>query len=190
MKNIMIFAAALLVFAACSKDEDGNSGNSIKNNEIKYVSASHEVIEPTDGYGENLDFGAEIISNTYKNNEGTITFNREVTRIPRDAFYYEDNLVAITLPNSIERIEKYAFMSTGLLSVVIPANVSYIGDWAFGYIEQDLTTVEFLPLVPPAIGDDPFKSSSPELIYVPAKAYDMYKDAYKDQDWCKAIRAK
>lgn len=190
MKNIMIFAAALLVFAACSKDEDGNSGNSIKNNEIKYVSASHEVIEPTGGYGGNLDFGAEIISNTYKNNEGSITFNREVTRIPSEAFYYEDNLVAITLPNSIERIEKYAFVSTGLLSVVIPANVSYIGDCAFGYVDPDLTTVEFLPLVPPAIGGDPFESSSPELIYVPAKAYDMYKDAYKDQDWCKAIRAK
>lgn len=187
MKNIMIFAAALLVFAACSKDEDGNSGNSIKNNEIKYVSASHEVIEPTDGYGENLDFGAEIISNTYKNNEGTITFNGKVTRIPHSSFRTSD-LVAITLPNSIERIEGWAFRWSGLLSVVIPANVSYIGDSAFGY--TDLTTVEFLSLVPPAIDGDPFYPSSPELIYVPAKAYDMYKDAYKDQDWCKAIRAK
>ncbi len=167
MKNILLIAAALFIFAACSKDDDNNSDNSIKNNEIKYTSEDGRIIEPRDLDGDT--FGANIVSNTYENGIGTITFDGKVTKIPHLAFNAHGYLTSITLPESVVEIGGSAFNNTNVYSLIIPSNVKYVGDCGV------FSTIEFKPLYPPVL-DGSLKA---RIVYVPAKSYELYKEAYK-----------
>ena len=63
----------------------------------------------------------------------TVTLGQNITRIGEDAFNSCGKLKAITLPSSLKLIEGYAFQSTGLTSIIIPASIDSLGDRAFGY---------------------------------------------------------
>ena len=63
----------------------------------------------------------------------TVTLGQNITRIGEDAFHNCEKLKAITLPSSVKIIEGYAFQSTGLTSIIIPASIDSLGDRAFGY---------------------------------------------------------
>lgn len=49
------------------------------------------------------------------------------------AFQSCNNLEKINLPESLQKIGQYAFYSTGITEIDIPAGVTTIGDYAFGY---------------------------------------------------------
>ena len=51
--------------------------------------------------------------------------------IGREAFLNCSKLTAITLPEGLQYIDRYAFGRTGLTSVVIPASVTNIGEYSF-----------------------------------------------------------
>jgi len=63
----------------------------------------------------------------------TVTLGQNITRIGEEAFHSCEKLKAITLPSSLKLIEGYAFQSTGLSSIIIPASIDSLGDRAFGY---------------------------------------------------------
>ncbi|MBO5234253.1 MAG: leucine-rich repeat domain-containing protein [Alistipes sp.] len=97
-------------------------------NVIYYTSTDGKVVTP------NKDaFGVSIVSNTYTNGKGTITFSGTVTKIGEEAFYECSTLASITIPNSVTSIGNNAFhYCSGLTSVTIPNSVTSIGDYAFG----------------------------------------------------------
>ena len=68
-------------------------------------------------------------------NEGVeelvVTMGSGVTSIGVQAFYSCGHLKAVTLPSGLTEIKTYAFQSTGLTSITIPASVTNLGDWAF-----------------------------------------------------------
>ena len=121
------------------------------NNVLLYTSADGHVIEP---YDESV-FGAHIISNTYDERGGVITFDSDVTNIGDNAFFTCSTLCSISLPNSITSIGAYAFASCSsleridfsksittilhfafehcisLVDVVLPDSVSFIAPNAF-----------------------------------------------------------
>ena len=77
-------------------------------------------------------FGANIISNTYENGKGLITFDGPVTLIGDFAFFNCSSLSSITIPNNVTSIESYAFRDcSSLMCVTIPNSVSKIGYQAF-----------------------------------------------------------
>ena len=99
------------------------------NNEIWYTSDDGQIIEPSRA---NV-FGANVISNTYENDKGVITFDGAVTTIGNDAFYECGNLTNITIPDSVTTIGDHAFYGCdSLTSVTIPDSVTTIGYAAFG----------------------------------------------------------
>ena len=53
-------------------------------NEIHYISAGGEVVNP---YNNAFGDGVAILSNTYENGQGIITFSAPVTTIGTNAFY-------------------------------------------------------------------------------------------------------
>lgn len=75
---------------------------------------------------------ANIVSNTYEDGLGTMTFDRTVTAIGSYAFYGNTNLTSITIPGCVTSIGKSAFEGCdSLISVTIPDSVTAIGKSAF-----------------------------------------------------------
>jgi hypothetical protein len=79
-----LVAVAMLIATSCSKSNefDGEPEMPQSESEIWYTSKDSSVVTPykTDG------FGANIISNTYKNGKGVIKFDDKVTSIGSSAF--------------------------------------------------------------------------------------------------------
>ena len=85
---------------------------SVPNNQIWYTSSDGNVVEP---YDTNV-FGANIVSNTYANGMGVITFDGDVTTIGYGAFVGCDSLTSVTIPDSVTTIGDYAFASCDSLT--------------------------------------------------------------------------
>ena len=93
------------------------------NCQILYTSTDGNVVTP---YATDV-FGANIVSNTYENGQGVITFDGEVTTIGPNAFWTRVNLASITLPHSVTSIGYYAFQGcTNLRNITIPDSVTAI----------------------------------------------------------------
>ena len=93
------------------------------NCKILYTSTDGNVVTP---YATDA-FGANIVSNTYENGQGVITFDGEVTTIGANAFWTRVTLASITLPQSVNSIGYYAFQGcNSLRSITIPDSVTAI----------------------------------------------------------------
>ena len=103
-------------------------------NEIWYTSTDGKIVEPYSdaNHQASSSFDANIVSNVYKDGKGTITFDKDVTTIGRNAFFARYNLESIILPNGITSIDDDAFFGcNSLKSIVIPDSVIDIGVQAF-----------------------------------------------------------
>ena len=78
------------------------------NNEIWYTSSDGNIIEPNN-IGLSV-FGAQIVSNEYKNGKGVIRFDRDVTMLGDGAFLFCNTLTSIAIPNSVATIDVGAFV--------------------------------------------------------------------------------
>ena len=135
-KNLEIGHAYLL--PAISK---WTNPNAPANDEIWYTNGS--TTEPTAPYAPTAFGDATIQSNTYnaKKECWVIKFNKDVTVVGDDAFYYCPSLTSVTIPDSVTTIGNYAFGACGgLASVTIPDSVTTIGEYAFKYC-TNLTNV-------------------------------------------------
>ena len=128
----------------------------IPNNQIWYTSIDGEIVEPYSGvlndYADAITiFGANIVSNTYKNGLGVITFDRDVTTIGSFAFSGLDydsvnttfvgttciKLESIIIPDSVTTIGVQAFHEcSSLTSVTIGDGVLEIYAAAFHICEN------------------------------------------------------
>ena len=82
---------------------------------ILYSSLNERIIHPYPVYDEDAeewiypDFGANIVSNTYKNGCGVIEFDGPVTQLGKNALRENYNLKSIILPESVTKVENGAF---------------------------------------------------------------------------------
>lgn len=105
------------------------------NNEIWYTSTDGNIVNPymVNSYRTNI-FGANILSNTYKNGKGIIKFDGDVNSIGNYAFYQCSGLTSITIPNSVKSIGNYSF--SGCYNLKYIKYNGYRKDWyeiLFGY---------------------------------------------------------
>ena len=89
------------------------------NYQILYTSTDGNVVTPykTDA------FGANIVSNTYENGQGVITFDGEVTKIGGSAFRGCTNLKTLNIPSSVTSIERWAFLDCDSLEEFLGSNI-------------------------------------------------------------------
>uniref|UniRef100_UPI004057BE4C leucine-rich repeat domain-containing protein n=1 Tax=Alistipes sp. TaxID=1872444 RepID=UPI004057BE4C len=142
---------------------------SIPTNEIWYTSSSGKIVTP---YRTDV-FGANIVSNTYKNGMGVITFDAPVTSIGYEAFYYCTSLTSVTIPDSVTKIGEYAFYDCTSLKEVYckPTTRPTGGVYMFSY--YDYNNLDYKP-----IGC---------TIYVPAASVEAYKAAEYWRDYASDV---
>lgn len=167
-KLLSVIFAILSIFDAIAKST---------NNVIEYTSTDGNIVTP---YSPDA-FGANIVSNTYKNGQGMLIFDSEITSIGDRAFYECSSLSSINLPDCITKIGDDAFLwCTNLSEVSIPENVSNIGEYAF--CRCNLGSI-YLPKNVESIGMASF-SYNPNLSSI-AVASDNSK--YDSRNGCNAI---
>ncbi len=81
------------------------------------------------------NFGANsIVSHTYNDGVGVITFDTAPTQIGNNTFKGKTSLTSITIPDSVTSIGEYAFNGcSNLVSITIPESVTSIGQEAFAF---------------------------------------------------------
>ena len=131
MKKLLLLIAMVLTICSTAMAEDGPA-----NNEIWYTSSDGNVVTPSDDA-----FNVSIVSNDYKDGQGVITFDGELTSIGFCAFN-NTSITEVTLPASLISIGEGAFGATKLTAVTIPASVTSIEKYAFSSCE-DLTSLTF-----------------------------------------------
>lgn len=119
----------------------------VPNNQIWYTSVDCSIVNPSckdyegNEVGVFATFGANIISNTYDDGKGVITFDGEITKIGDNAFnrlpflqdVADDPMSSVVIPESVTEIGTYAFSGCkNLASISIPNRVTVIKDYAFG----------------------------------------------------------
>ncbi len=127
------------MLAGCSEGIGGVDflTNLSGNNKIYYTTTDGEKVYLHHWGG----FDSVLISHTYKNGKGCLTFDEEVTIIGDCAFNDCRNLLSIEIPDSVTSIGCDAFYNcTSLTSITIPDSVTSIEDEAFFYCSS-LTSV-------------------------------------------------
>lgn len=180
----------------------------IPNNEIWYTSTDGKVVTPTSTTG----FGATILTNTYTDGKGVITFDGDVTKIGDSAFRSNGKFMSITMPNSVTSIGAYTFQRcTGLTSVIISNTLADIGEHAFDgcssltsitipnsikriqsnalYKCTSLTSVIIEAKTPPTFYSYIFEYSTNVSIYVPSESVEAYKTAENLTNYADLIKA-
>ena len=114
-------------------------------------------------HSEEYYFGAKILSHTYEDGQGVITFELPVTYIGDDAFKNKENLKNIIIPELVSKIGNYAFYNcSSLADITIPDSVTSIGSYAFRGCTS-LTSIT-IPDSVTSIGECAFYNCTGELI--------------------------
>ena len=135
LSNEQSYRIELEQLAAGENLDDVTPSVSIPSNEIWYTSTDGNIVEPYSGEGceDNFTvFGANVVSNTYENGMGIITFDDDISSVGYGAFNECVNLAYMVIPDSVTAIGDYAFADcTSLTSMTIPDSVTTIGEVAY-----------------------------------------------------------
>ena len=157
--------------------------SSIPKNQIHYTTTDGEALWL---YKIVSASGAEIVSNTYKDGKGVITFNGEVTEIGVSAFCICDDLKSIIIPDGVTSIYNGAFSyCKNLESVTFGSSVKTIGDEVFQGCDK-LKSIT-IPDGVTSIGSSAFKScESLTNIVIPDSVTSIGERAF---EYCKNLES-
>lgn len=112
-----------------------------------------------------------------------------VERIMNSAFY-DSPLHSVSFPQSLTRIERYAFSgSANLRTIELPASLSFIGSYAFGWCDTDKVIVNAEE--PAELGKNALSFHLPNRkIFVPAKSFSNYINHPDWAEYASNIHAK
>ena len=128
---------------------------------------------PDKFYDENGD-QLSIVSHDFENGTGTIKFSGNIINIGVSAFNGCNTMTDIIIPSSVEKIVTNSFSGVGLTSIIIPDNVTYLGQ---AFTQTNISVIYSRPEIAPAPAEsvaDSFASSG--ILYVPV-------DSTGYEDW-------
>lgn len=186
---LYIFCSALLV--ACSdmiigyESADDYLATVDEENKIYYQSSDGKEIKTNKLVGN-----IKMISNTYEDGRGVITFNHPIRNIYIDMFRNSIKLTKVMLPLYVTKIDDNAFNNCYFLTEIVwPQNVQEIGNGTFwGCVSlAEITLPDNLEI----IGEGAFKSCvSLSEITLPSKIATIKPSAFQDCTYLSAIYCK
>ena len=110
------------------EDEPVAPEGEVPYNQIWYTTTDESLLVPN-----NDDFGgAAVVSNTYENGLGVITFDRNIYRVGDGTFSDKHNLLTINLPNCVTNLAAWTFAAcSNLREFVIPTSIEDLGAYTF-----------------------------------------------------------
>ena len=152
--------------------------NTIANNEIWYTTTDGKKLFPPTT--EPAVFGAFLVSNSYSDGKGVLTFDDDITLLGGGAFSGCTTLATITIPESVTTIGNSAFDGcSSLTSITIPDSVTTIGYRTF-YNCSSLTSVT-IPDSVTTIGESAFSGcSSLTSLTIPDSVTTIGESAFKN----------
>ena len=97
----------------------------VPNNQIWYKTQSGNTIAP-------YTTPSNLVSNTYENGIGVMTFSATITATPASLFRNRTDVIQVLLPDSITEIGNYfCYGCTSLTNITIPKNTTTINQYAF-----------------------------------------------------------
>ena len=122
---------------------------------------------------------------SYKDYIKEVKISGNITSIGDDVFYsYFGNIESVTLPNTIKKIGRGAFLGTSIESIYLPEGLQSIGDNAFAKCKK-LKSVS-IPSSVVCIGINAFSSSGIESLYVSETVIDF--DIYNLVNNCASLK--
>lgn len=144
------------------------------NNEIWYTTTDGNILNTTYIVEKLTD--NTLVSNTYENGQGILTFKNDLNEIPTQMFYFL-NIQSVSLPSSITTIGDGAFQNcTNLNSVKLPNRLTEIQNNAFGNC-QGLTGI-ILPNTLVEIRGGAFGGASLFELKIPSSVTTIEYDAF------------
>ncbi len=141
---------------------------------IYYTSTDGAIITPNNTTG----FGANIVSNTYENGQGVITFDGKVSQLGEKSFYQRTTLATISVPDGVKSIGYQSFYGCkNLKSFEVPEGVTEIQGSTFDGCSA-MTTIS-LPSTLTSIGNRAFSvCSSLQSITIPKGVTSIGQSAF------------
>lgn len=162
---------------------EGGDGNYPPANEIWYTTHNRSVYS---GYGiDDTDYGATLISNTYKNGKGVMVFNGAVAKLSGTGFEDDQNIKSLMFPDTMTTIMSYAFNSAPYLEELwLGKGVTTIGSYALSSIGYSCDSVKIYvrATTPPTLENGIIGNVLKATIYVPMASVNDYKTALGWED--------
>ncbi|MBR1962678.1 MAG: leucine-rich repeat domain-containing protein [Alistipes sp.] len=156
---------------------------SIPLNQIWYTSSDNSAITLYNSSG----FVANVVSNTYEDGLGVITFDEDISTIGNSAFYQRTSLTSVTTPESIASIGDSAFCGcTSLAKFEIPDKFTAIGNSVFSGCTS-LTSIT-IPDSVTLVGNSAFSGcTSLTTITIPNSVTSVGSGAFQDCTKLKSV---
>ena len=152
-----------------------NKDDLIDNNKIIYFADSQVTLGSIAGGTVNYT----VTSHTFENGQGTITFNKDITEIPK--VLYNTGITGVKLPNSATSMALNAFRNCYYLDLnSLPPNLSSLNQYAFENA-RSLSSLNYLPNNLKYISSNAFRNCyNLRLKELPSSISTIYSSAFSN----------